>query len=110
MVAVSTVVGPLLVTQRDDRIEPCRTLCRVDAEDEADGGRERERDGDGRRGDEDRPAGEPADQDRGADAEDRPEDAARYAQHDGLDEELEQDVPRLRADREADADLPRALR
>ena len=44
-----------------------------------------------------------------ADAEQRAQDAARQAQHGRLDQELQQDVPRLRADRHADADLARAL-
>src|SRR5664280_3298367 len=105
---VSVTVSSLVETKRVDRTQGCGSVGRIDAEDQAHGDRDPEREG------------HRIGSDHGLDAEDLelgtddadhdPDQAAEDGQHGRLEQELADDVAASGADRLANADLARALR
>src|SRR3954470_11004954 len=100
----------LLVSQRDDRIEAGRAPRGPDAEQDADDGGEDERGDDCERRDDRVPLEEGAHRRRASTADEGADEATEQAEHHGLDEELQQDVPPRRTERFPDTDLARPLR
>src|SRR2546426_11264359 len=97
----------LFVSQGLDRMEARRAKRGVQTEDDADGHRDADRDGDRRRGHDRQHAGLNAHDLGDAEAERDADDASSAGERDGLDQELRQHVTAPGADGLADADLPR---
>ena len=95
--------------ERLDGVEAGGAAGREIAEDDADRRREQEGDGDDLRVDDQRHLEELGGDRRQAEAEEDADDAAEQRQHHRLDQELHQHLAGFGADRQADADLARAL-
>src|SRR5688500_11942714 len=95
--------------RRGDRVEARRARGRIDAEEDADAGPERDGDGDGPERDARGEWRDGGDEEREGRARRDAEQAPERGEHHGFGEKLSADVTRRRADRLAQADLPRAL-
>ena len=106
---VSAETEYLLIAQGFDRVQARRLAGRVEAKENPHSGRYAESQNHGLAGDDDRSLRQHIDQQRTPNAEGQPDQASDYRDHDGLQQELQQNVVFTGADRHTDANLPCSL-